>query len=329
MKTRKLKLLDPMRDGKGVEKGEDTTPNLKFFFKQLGRKFWKLVSINLIMLVQIIPFLLILLLQTAGPKEPTVSNPLYVPLLGAQYLSPTSAGATLLSWAGTLSFELDTYNTPIHFIIGALLVLHVLTYGWQKVGSTYLMRNLVRGDGVFIVSDFFYAIKRNFKQGFILGLLDCIFCGVLYIDIMYFTAMPVSGFSHFLYITTIALIIIYLAMRWYMYLLLVTFNIKISKIFKNSLIFAVLGIKRNLMAALGIGVLVALVIALNLLLFQINLYVGIIIPFLFFLAVAAFIYTYAAYPVVKRYMIDPTPAKNTPSNEAETEVNTNDATEEA
>jgi hypothetical protein len=30
---KRLKLLDPMRDGKGVEKGEDTTPNLKYFFK--------------------------------------------------------------------------------------------------------------------------------------------------------------------------------------------------------------------------------------------------------------------------------------------------------
>ena len=33
---KRFKLLDPMRDGKGVEKGEDTTPNLKFFFKQWG-----------------------------------------------------------------------------------------------------------------------------------------------------------------------------------------------------------------------------------------------------------------------------------------------------
>ena len=30
---KRFKLLDPMRDGKGVEKGEDTTPTLGRFFK--------------------------------------------------------------------------------------------------------------------------------------------------------------------------------------------------------------------------------------------------------------------------------------------------------
>ena len=41
------------------------------------------------------------------------------------------------------------------------------------------------------------------------------------------------------------------------------------------------------------------------LLFQINVAVGLIIPFLFFMAVMAFMYNYAAYPVIKKFMIDP------------------------
>ena len=31
---KKFRLFDMNRDGKGVEKDEDTTPNFKFFFKQ-------------------------------------------------------------------------------------------------------------------------------------------------------------------------------------------------------------------------------------------------------------------------------------------------------
>ena len=40
MNKKKFKLFDPMRDGKGVEKGEDTTPTLGRFFKLWKRKFW-------------------------------------------------------------------------------------------------------------------------------------------------------------------------------------------------------------------------------------------------------------------------------------------------
>lgn len=313
-----------MRDGRGVEKGEDTTPNLKFFFKLLGRKFWKLVSVNLIMLVQIVPFLVIFLLDLAGPKEPVQGNPIYSTLAGAQFASPTSSGATLLSIFSGLNYSLPTKNTPIYWIMGVLLLFHVVTYGWQKVGSTYIMRNLVRGDGVFIISDFFYAIKRNMKQGFVLGLLDCLFCGILIFNIMSLGGMAATGLNNFMYFATVALIIIYFLMRFYLYLMLVTFNIKITKIFKNALIFSVLGIKRNLMASLGMILMAALVIGLNILLFQFNIAVGIIIPFLFFLAVSAFMYTYAAYPVIKRYMIDPVSTKipDSSSSDADTTENT-------
>ena len=309
VKKKKLKLLDPLSDGRGVEKGEDTTPNLRYFFKQWGRKFWKLISINLIMLFQIIPLVLVLFVNLAGPKEPVQNTPVYAPLLGAQVACPTSAGTTLFSLMSGLNYELPTYNTPVNWITIVLLVIHVITYGWQKVGSAYIMRNLVRGDGVFIVSDFFYAIKRNFKQGFVLGLLDCIFCGTLYLDFTYFSRMPSTFFNNFMYFAIIALVIIYVGMRFYMYTMLVTFNIKITKIFKNALIFTVLGIKRNLMAALGIILMAVLVVLINIFFMQFGLYIGIILPFLFFLAFSAFMYTYAAYPIIKRYMIDPVPAK--------------------
>ena len=55
---KRFKIFDTQREGRGVEKGEDTSPTLGFFFKQLGRKFWKLVSVNLIMILQIVPLVI-------------------------------------------------------------------------------------------------------------------------------------------------------------------------------------------------------------------------------------------------------------------------------
>ena len=80
---------------------------------------------------------------------------------------------------------------------------------------------------------------------------------------------------------------------------------KSFKILKNALIFSVLGIKRNVMALLGILLLLALQIFLIILLLPIGISIPLVLPFVYILALLGFIGTYAAYPVIDRYMIAP------------------------
>lgn len=293
------------RDGKGVDPGEDTTPNLKFFFVQFGRKFSKIISVNILMIFQIFPLLISLYLYfMASPTTPTQYFPEYAALFGLQEASTTVAGAAQL---GIFSFQLGlpTYNTYVYWIIGILIVFLVVTYGWQKVGSVYVMRGLVRGDSVFVVSDYFYAIKKNLLQGFILGLLDCLIMFALGHNIYFFYHSAPDAFTNFMYVMTFALIIIYTIFRFYTYLMLVTFNMKLGKIFKNALIFTVLGIKRNILALLGLALVTAFAAILIVLFLPMGLGVTIVLPLIYYLGVCAFIYIYAAYPVIKKYMIDP------------------------
>ena len=107
-------------------------------------------------------------------------------------------------------------------------------------------------------------------------------------------------------------------MKFYIYQLLITFDLKNFKILKNSLIFTALGIKRNLMAFLGLIVLFALQIALIFLALVYGLTVFIVLPFVYILALIGFITTYAAYPVIDRYMIAPYANENTESINEET-----------
>ena len=301
---KKFKLLDPMRDGKGVEKGEDTTPNLKRFFKLWGRKFWKLISLNFFMLVQIIPLLGCLFLYLGGPKVPTQYSPLYNVLLGAQTALPTTEGMTLFNSAAGLLHSTPVFNSWAHWVMAALVVFHLITYGWQKVGPTYILRNLVRGDGVFMFSDYFYAIKRNLKQGFLMGLIDSAAVFALVFDFIYFYNAPQTGGNNFMYIMIAALVILYGIMRFYTYLMLVTFDMKLGKILKNALIFTVMGVGRNVMALLGMVLLTGIFGAL-IFFFGRMLPALVIIPFLCLLGFCGFMYTFAAYPVIQRYMIDP------------------------
>lgn len=305
LNKKRFRLFDMNRDGKGVERGEDTTPNLKYFFKLLWRKLSKIVTLNMLMIFQVIPLIACLYLYfIATPTTPTQFYPEYGALFGIQEASSSAISSLNL---GIFSFQLSlpTYNTYIYWIIAALLVFEVVTYGWQKVGSIYVIRGLVRGDSVFIWSDFFYAIKKNLKQGFVLGLLDCLAMFALGFDIYYFYTSPQTGMNNFMYVLTIALIVLYIIFRFYTYLMLVTFDMKLTKIFKNALIFVVLGIKRNIMALLGLIIITALALLLIFLLLPVGLGVTLVLPFIYYLGVCAFIYTYAAYPIIKKYMIDP------------------------
>lgn len=305
MEKKKFKLFDMNRDGKGVEPGEDTTPNLRFFFKQLWRKFSKILTLNMLMIFQIIPLLICIYLYfIASPKTPTLNYPEYAALFGIQEISSTASGAVNLSTFST-QFMIPSFNSYVYWIIIAILIVYIITYGWQKVGSIYVTRGLVRGDSVFIWSDYFYAIKKNFKQGFVLGLIDCLIMFVLGYDFYFFYNSVHTGFTNFMYVMISALIILYIIFRFYIYLMLVTFNMKIGKIFKNALIFTVLGLKRNLMALLGLVLVSAIAIAMIVFLLPMGLGVTIILPLIYYLGVCSFIYTYAAYPVIKKYMIDP------------------------
>ncbi len=314
-KKKRFKLLDPMRDGKGVEKGEDTTPTLKRFFKLWGRKFWKLVSLNLIMVVQIIPLALIAWLYFAGPKVPTLYSPLYAPLLGAQTALPTTVGSTLFTGAAGLMHQTPVFNSWAHWVMAALAIFQVITYGWQKTGTTYILRGLVRGDGVFMISDYFYAIRRNLKQGFIMGIIDCAALFALGFDLFYFWNAPTTGGNNVMYLMIFALVFIYGVMRFYTYLMMVTFDMKLGKIFKNALIFTVMGFKRNILALLGMGILTGIFAVLIIFLGQLvpAFYV---LPFLCLLGFCGFMYSFAAYPIIQKYMIDPVAPQKAPESES-------------
>ena len=80
---------------------------------------------------------------------------------------------------------------------------------------------------------------------------------------------------------------------------------KITKIIKNSLIFSILGIFRNLVALVGIVLLIAFHILLVLWLLPMGISIPLILPLVYITSVIGFITVYAAYPVIEKYLITP------------------------
>ena len=307
-KQKKFKIpniFDMNRDGKGVDPGEDTTPNLSYFFKLIFRKFSNLITLNFMMFAMVLPIAIAVYVFFNGPQMPTMSSPAYSALMGAQLAG--AGGSELLTKLMHILPQVNfiTYNSYASWLPYVLIAVLAITWGWQNTGVTYILRGLVRGDGVFMFSDYFYAIKKNFKQGLILGLMDAGIIIVLIIDFMYTWSARSNYWSYLMFFAVTALIIVYLFMRMYIYLMMITFNISLYKMLKNALIFTALGIKRNLMAGLGILLCIALWAALAFIGLQYNLGFLIFIPALIMFALIAFISVYCAYPVIKKHMIDP------------------------
>lgn len=318
-KQKKFKIpniFDMNRDGRGVEPGEDTTPNLKYFFKLVFRKFSNLLTLNLMMFAMVLPIAIAVYVFFNGPQMPTMSSPAFSALMGSQLTG--AGGSELLTKLMPILPQVNfiTYNSYASWLPYVLLGVLAITWGWQNTGVTYILRGLVRGDGVFMFSDYFYAIKKNLKQGLILGLMDAGIIVVLIIDFMYTWSARSNYWSYLMFFGITALIIVYLFMRMYLYLMMITFNISIYKMLKNALIFTALGIKRNLMAGLGIVLCLALWAALAFIGLQYNLGFLIFVPALIMFALISFISVYCAYPVIKKHMIDPV-AVQQPSTEQE------------
>lgn len=285
---------------------EDTSPTVKRYFKLLGRRFWQLISLNVMMLPMIIPILLIIYLYFGFDKTPIENTFVFSPLYGANLIEATPTNTVLLDIFGG-QLMIPVYGVWTYVLIGICILFLAITFGWQNVGATYIVRSMVRGEPVFMITDYFYAIKRNLKQGFLLGLLDFVLLFLLMFDFMYMSSTPDNFGNNVMFYGICAVAILYFFMRFYIYLMLVTFNLSIRKIFKNALIFTTLGVKRNLMGVLGVIMITAVNVALFFLFgaTPLGIAIPLILPLLYYMAVCTFTTAYAAYPVIDKYMIAP------------------------
>lgn len=306
--NKRLRLFDLNRDGKGVGKAElENTSGLKRFFRSFKDNFTKILYVNIIMVLGNFP-LMFLIATIPGYTKLDAFVPMHDLFQNlSAYFSlepPTASGMTIYALEGIHNHIL--VSTPLTYVFYGISALSLLTFGLVNVGTAYILRNIAMGEPVFVLTDFKYAVKRNWRQALPFGVIDLLINAILIFNIY---SMFMSGTSDFisglLLWANIVIFVLYFFMRYYIYVQMVTFDLKVFKILKNSLIFSLLGLKRNLMALLGI--------ILGLVLEMICLFGagGILIPFavglplLILIAMFSYMKVYASYFKIKEIMIDP------------------------
>ena len=302
-KTRKWGFFSSYaKDGKGVKK-EDiiTNYNLINFFKLYARRFSKLVWVNALYIVGNFPliFLMIALSNYFSKMGNSPASELYAVVNG---IGTASGGignlpAALLGIHGGMSTIFSP--TVVTYILYAIAALFVFTFGPVNAGCAYFVKNLVKGEPVFLWQDFITTIKRNWKQALPMGILDLVVIGMCAFSLMSYYV----NYARYYYLFWVMLLIImlYTFIRFYLYTIMVTFELTFFQIIKNSVIFCLLGFARNFIMFAAICGMLFLVVWLG----TIFLPLFVISLFILIFATSSFMGTYAAYPKIKQYMIDP------------------------
>ncbi len=283
-------------------------PTLVNFFKLLARKITTLLYVNLMFIFGNFPIFFFLFESTGYTRLHSFApySQQYAPLLGASYYDRSPMIASLM---GVFGIHADiSLPTTASYVLWGLTGLLLLTWGAVNVGTTYHLRTMVREEGMFLWADFWYAIRKNLKQEIIYGIIDLGLMALLAYDFAYFYIKLGSGSTmiYILFFLTFAMSIVYAMMRMYIYLMMITFDLSIFKLLKNALFLTILGIKRNIMALLGIVVMIALDYVMLIVFFP----VGVILPLILMFSVGGLMSAYAAWPKIKQYMIDPRPEED-------------------
>lgn len=224
-----FKVFDYQSAGSGVAKhGPEKKPFFKFF-EIFGRKFWKLIELNMIFVLFCIP---------------------------------------------------------------------VVTFGPALAALTHVMRKFTLEQPCFVFEEFYTAFKKNFKQSFVVGLVDvvCIVSLVIVFN-AFFTMQHIPTENFVMMCLFFGSGAIVLMMHFYLYVEIVALNLNMKAILKNALFLVFLGVKRNFIAlVVNLAILTVIVLFLPYSIFA--------LPFgpLSWMCLAT---VFICYPVVQKFIVNP------------------------
>ena len=235
------------REGKGDDEERFHKRDLPYFFVMVWRYLTELFIMNL----YFVPFLLIFILafsQNLHDIYDAPANALYAPIYGALAFDATSPVSSAFYGLYGASSHVAMWTPLSYGVLIAGIVILLIAFGPLNTGITYIMRNIVKGEHLFMWKDFWHAIKKNLKQEFIFGILDLLIAvvGAHAVYSYYLTVSARASFGNgLMFAMSLVICALWIVMRFYIYTLMITFDLTVFQILKNSLIFSLIGFKRN------------------------------------------------------------------------------------
>lgn len=200
---------------------------------------------------------------------------------------------------GVRIWKLFTLN-----LIYVLCCIPVITIGPATAGITKVLKNYSIDKNAYVWLDFKDAFKENFFKALFVGIFDVIaFSGAAAGCYLYPKMAEASGSNVYyaMFAITLSVAITFTIMNFYVYLMMVSTDLSMKNIIKNSLYLTFLAPKQNL---ISIFFMVLITAVFLLLIIFVNFQFAFLLPFAPATFIA-FIICYNCYPIVQKYVIDP------------------------
>ncbi len=258
--------FDYSKPGRGVSKEEVGGPPFIVFWQVLGRKWTKLIQLNLLYILCTLPVIALAFLF--APIAPEV--------VGEESI-----------------LSLYMYQ------IGATLYIAVVGCAPICCGIAYVLRNFAREEHAFVLSDFLEQIKLNWKQSLPLWLMDLAVTYVIFVAYNFYSINAELGTIYAVaQWLVVAAGVIYFLMHFYLYQLIVTFDMKFKQLLRNAFMLVLAKLPFNLLllfAMIGIGLLA----------YGWGAWIGFAVFALFGTALLSYIANFYANNVIYKLLIEP------------------------
>ncbi len=210
----------------------------ELFWDIFKGRFGKLVLINLLIILFCLPTFALFLIRHMVIVNYGVSYP-FSQSFGIGYGAlPSMVGASenIIFIVNLSSYLL----APLAFFVAGIGI----------AGATYVIRNMVWTEGIFVANDFWHGIKKNFKQ---ITLIMLIFSVVFYLTSLSIAMCDrtLSGQPDNEWIYTVSKVFSYIilisfsVMTLHMIVMSTTYTLTLRQLFKNSFIFAFVLLPNN------------------------------------------------------------------------------------
>lgn len=282
----------------GSEKSEEyaraSLPSNRWelFWDIFKGRFWKIVIVNLLILLFFLPLFALLFFRNAFISSMTVYCP---------FSSPFGAGYQALP---SLAGYHEGIVANVDMTVFMFLPIALAIAGVGLAGGAYVIRNMVWTEGIFVANDFWRGVKQNF--------VDILLTSLLYSVIFYAVQLSVGVCNRMLavgagtaWLLNVSVVMSYVAMAFVTMIyfhaitMSVTYKLKFGALLKNSFLLTLGLLPQNVffIAIAGIPVILCL-------LGGIFLAIGVIMTALIGLAYALLVWTDYSQWVYDKFIND-------------------------
>jgi hypothetical protein len=181
-------------------------------------------------------------------------------------------------------------------------------------GLAFVTRNFAREEHVFILSDFIVAMKNNWAAFLINGVV-CYFAYLIFsVSIPYYAALTkLNNIFLVPFVICTCICILFIFAQYYVPIMMIMFDLKIRQVYKNAMIFSIVGLWRNLLLTVIFGVLFFILFIL----YQwmpLTFILAALLIFLILFAFCMFLINFTVYPLIYKTMVEPYEKEKLDSN---------------